>query len=178
MSNRLLSAIQKEIAPLTMSNLQYFLDTTPEEYSIEDYSNSCRGSDVFDETTEKRLQNDWRCKLIPRLKESNEQLLRETGARLEKTWKLDKRRLLERTKDERANKKYKRGMQQAYQEHQLKVVQMSSKRLEKDLTDIRKYFSSSRLRCATPMTKFLLIKNYSNLLLSSSGRVSISRGKL
>ncbi|KAG0306493.1 hypothetical protein BGZ98_002269 [Dissophora globulifera] len=87
----------------------------------------------------KRLQNEWFWKLIPRLKKSNVEFLRQTGRRLEKAWPHEKRSpmdLLDQGWDERATKRYKAGMQHAFQEHRLKVVQISSERLENDFTEI------------------------------------------
>ena len=94
-----------------------------------------------DESTEKRLQDEWRSKLIPTLKESEDKCFREIGARLEKLWRWEKhswQEIAKQARHEHANKKYKRGMRQAFQEHQLQVVQISSQRLGKNLTDIRK----------------------------------------
>ncbi|KAF9948268.1 hypothetical protein BGZ70_002282 [Mortierella alpina] len=122
-----------------LSSPQYFLETSPGEYNALDYFIFCRGPSVQGESTEKRLQNEWRGKLIPKFKESEDKCLRETGARLEKLWRLEKRSLqemAEQVRDEHVNKKYKQGLRQAYQEHQLQVVQISSQRLEKDLIDI------------------------------------------
>lgn len=45
---------------------------------------------------------------------------------------------MEQAKDEHVTKKYKQEMQQAFQDHQLKVVQMVPQRLEKDLAEICK----------------------------------------
>ncbi|KAG0052145.1 hypothetical protein BGZ90_006576, partial [Linnemannia elongata] len=119
----LLAAVKDATALL--SNPQYFLETDPDKYSSDDYFVSLRGMTVQDESMEKRLQTEWRCKLIPKLKESKNDFLRETGARLEKTWRLEKRSRkdsLEEAKDENATKKYKTGMRHAYQAHQLKVL--------------------------------------------------------
>lgn len=124
-----------------LSSPQYFLETSPGEYNAFGYFIFCRGPNVQDESTEKRLQDEWRSKLIPALKESEDKCLRETGARLEKLWRLEKRSLqetAEQARDEHANKKYKQGMRKAFQEHQHQVVQVSSQRLRKNLTDIRK----------------------------------------
>ncbi|KAF9915708.1 hypothetical protein FBU30_001782, partial [Linnemannia zychae] len=118
---------------------QYFLETSPGEYNALDYFKFCRGPSAQAESTEKRLQDEWRSKLIPTLKESEDKCLRETGTRLEKLWRLEKRNLQEMTeqaRDEHANKKYRQGMRQAFQEHQLQVVRVSSQRLRKNLTDI------------------------------------------
>lgn len=141
MKDSLLASV-KEVTTL-LSNPQYFLETSPGDYSAEGYFISCRGPSVQDESTEKRLQDEWRCKLLPKLKESNDKCLRETGTRLERAWKLEKRRYLEsveRAKEEHVTKKFKQGMRHAFHEHQLKVVQMSSQRLERNLTEICKYF--------------------------------------
>jgi hypothetical protein len=137
----LLTDIKEATADL--SNQQYFLDTAPEEYCVEGYLISCRGPSAKDESIEKRLQNEWRCKLLPRLKESHHQNLRETGTRLERAWKNEKRRLNELTeivKDEQTTKKFKRGMKQAFQQQQLTIMEVSSRRLGRDLTDICKAF--------------------------------------
>jgi hypothetical protein len=124
-----------------LSSPQYFLETSPGDYNALGYFTFCRGPNVQDESIEMRLQDEWRSKLIPTFKESEDKCLRETGVRLEKLWRLEKRSLqetAEQARDERANKKYKQGMRQAFQEHQLQVVQVSSQRLGKNLTDIRK----------------------------------------
>ncbi|KAI7820577.1 hypothetical protein BC939DRAFT_457777 [Gamsiella multidivaricata] len=135
MKESLLAAIKEVTALLPLSNPQYFLDTSPGEYSAEGYIISCRGPSVQDESTEKRLQDEWWNKLVPKLKESNDKCLQETGTRLKKEWKSEKHLLLDSV-DELAAKKFKRGMKQAFQEHQLKVVEISSQRLEKNLTEI------------------------------------------
>ncbi|KAG0312662.1 hypothetical protein BGZ99_009334 [Dissophora globulifera] len=126
-------------ATAQLSNPEYFLETEPEKYSSNGYFASVRGMTALNESMVKRLQNEWFWKLIPRLKKSNVEFLRQTGRRLEKAWTHEKRSpmdLLDQGWDERATKKYKAGMRHAFQEHRLKVVQMSSERLENDFTEI------------------------------------------
>ncbi|KAF8933362.1 hypothetical protein BGZ58_006397 [Dissophora ornata] len=53
----------------------YFLETAPENYSSDAYSASLRGTTVHDKSTEKRLQNEWWSKLMPKLKESKDGIL-------------------------------------------------------------------------------------------------------
>ncbi|GJJ71502.1 hypothetical protein EMPS_03852 [Entomortierella parvispora] len=130
-----LAKVKKATAEL--SNPQYFLDTIPEEYSAEGYILSFRC--VHDESAVKRLQDEWRNKLIPMLQGSNDRSLQENGARLEKIWRNEKRRVLETvelTKDEHVAKTFKQGMKHAFQHHQLTVMEISSRRFEKDLTQI------------------------------------------
>ncbi|KAG0248069.1 hypothetical protein BG011_000557 [Mortierella polycephala] len=115
------AAVKEATAQLI--NPQYFLETEPENYSATDYFVSCRGDTVQDDSTEKRLQNEWKYKVIPVLKESNVEFIRQTGERLDNAWKVEKRRLQEvanQAKDGIITKKYKTDMLHAFQEHRPK----------------------------------------------------------
>ncbi|KAF9087987.1 hypothetical protein BGX27_002814, partial [Mortierella sp. AM989] len=91
----LLASVKEIVDQAKLYNPQYFLDTNPSEYDIEKYLVSCRGPIAEDESLEKRLQDDWWNKLIPKLKGSVDQCLWETATTLEKAKKKDIRRLQE-----------------------------------------------------------------------------------
>ncbi|CAO3570310.1 unnamed protein product [Mortierella alpina] len=94
MKESMRSAVKEAMALLT--NPEYFMETEPGSYNASGYFISCRGTTVQDDSTEKRLQNEWTHKVIPALKGSKEEILRLTGARLDKTWKVEKRYLQDR----------------------------------------------------------------------------------
>ncbi|KAF9181246.1 hypothetical protein BGZ51_003919, partial [Haplosporangium sp. Z 767] len=89
------SALEDAINLITegLSNPQYFQSTKPSLYNHLEYITSCGQN-----TSRKRLENEWYNVLIPRLKASSVEVLRRTGKRLQKEWIAIK----EARRDERA----------------------------------------------------------------------------
>jgi len=80
----------KEITK-TLTFPEYFQDKDPRIFSAKGYfEEASRKEEPLTESVVKRLQNEWRNKLIPALKGSQVEHLQRTGSRLEKSWKVDK----------------------------------------------------------------------------------------
>ncbi|KAF9363153.1 hypothetical protein BGX34_004772 [Mortierella sp. NVP85] len=72
----------------TLTFPEYFQDKDPSTFSAKGYFQEVSRKEPLTESAVKRLQNDWKNKLIPALKASQVEHLQRTGTRLEKSWKL------------------------------------------------------------------------------------------
>ncbi|KAK3820450.1 MAG: hypothetical protein J3Q66DRAFT_171072 [Benniella sp.] len=137
----------KEIT-MTLTFPEYFQDKDPMNFSAKSYFEEVnRKEGPLTDSVARRLRNEWRCKLIPALKDSQVEHLRRTGSRLEKSWKVDKKSMQLPTgskrrphevdeAEERIGKRHMAELKRLFQDHRLAILEASSKRLKKDLFEM------------------------------------------
>lgn len=120
------------IATSNLKNPAYFLQD-PTLYTFDNYFRSCP-----DGTTRKAAENDWRQELIPNLKNSGNQILKETGNRLERVWLAEREQRQAEYNDERSRHKRTAFLQSALDDHREAIITHSTLKLPGDLQELCK----------------------------------------
>jgi len=110
-----------------VTNPWYFKDIRPFHYSVDAYCGAYRK-----EPKDSTLEREWVSVTVPRLKESNIAVLRETGERLEKEWRSQKRPRSKERFEETQNNKMRKLLSEAKYAHRAATLEYSGRTLPRN----------------------------------------------